>query len=140
MIKAYLLFIYIICCIYRYTSIEINPDLKNIFKFGYGLCYKYKGMLVHSFDRIYIATKFILPTIEDFKLSSLNFDNNCEYLREKDKEQTEEGKQHVSDLVTYCRKIGPHIYFYKQQIKSLNERAHQILKNKIDLILPQFSH
>ena len=37
-----------------------------------------------------------------------------------------------------CRKIKPHVYFYKQQIKSLNETAHHILKNKGDLILPQF--
>ena len=28
--------------------------------------------------------------------------------------------------------------FYKQQIKSLNETAHHILKNEIYLILPQF--
>ena len=30
------------------------------------------------------------------------------------------------------------MYFHKQQIKSLNETAHGILKNKADLILPQF--
>ena len=45
----------------------------------------------------------------------------------------------VRDLVTYCRKNRPHIHFYKQQIKSLDETAHQILKNEVDLILPQFS-
>ena len=30
------------------------------------------------------------------------------------------------------------MYFYKQQIKSLNETGHHILKNEVDLILPQF--
>ena len=50
--KAYALFIYIICCIYMYTSIEIKPELKkNNLKFGYGINYKYEGMLAHSFDR-----------------------------------------------------------------------------------------
>ena len=34
--------------------------------------------------------------------------------------------------------LKPHLYFYKQQIKSLNEIVHHILKNKVDLILPQF--
>ena len=42
-------------------------------------------MLAHSFDRFYVVTKFILPTVKDFKLSALNFDDKCEYLREKDK-------------------------------------------------------
>ena len=43
-------------------------------KFGYGINYKYKKMLAHSFDRLYVVTKFILPTSEDFKFSTLNFD------------------------------------------------------------------
>ena len=75
--------------VYRYTSIEIKPELKkNNLKFGYGINYKYEGMLVYSLDRFYVVTKFIWPTIEDLKLSSLNFDNNCEYLRENNKEET----------------------------------------------------
>ena len=86
--KAYSLFSYIICCIYRYTSIEIKPELKkNILKFGYGINYKYEGMLAHSFDRFYVITKFILPTVEDLTFSTFNFDSNCEYLKESDKEK-----------------------------------------------------
>ena len=30
------------------------------------------------------------------------------------------------------------MYFYKQQIKSLNERAHHSLKDEVDLILQLF--
>ena len=37
---------------------------KNILTFGYGINYKYEGMLAHSFDRFYTVTKFILPSIE----------------------------------------------------------------------------
>ena len=137
--KAYSLFIYIICCIYRYTSIKIKPELKeNILKFGYGINYKYERMLVHSFVRFYVVTKFILPSTEDLKFSTLNFNKECEYLRDTKEEQTEEAKQHILDLITYCRKIGPHVQFYKHQIKSLNVTAHHILRNKVDLILPQF--
>ena len=55
--------------IYRYTTIEIKLELKNnILKFGYGIKYKYKGMLAHSFDRFYVVTKFILPSIGDLKV------------------------------------------------------------------------
>ena len=31
-------------------------------------------MLVHSFDRFYVVTKFMLPMIGDLKFSKLNFD------------------------------------------------------------------
>ena len=86
-------------------------------------------MLAHSFDTFYVVTKFILSTVEDLKFSTLNFNSNCEYLKESDGEQIAESKQHARDLVTYCRKVRPHVYFYKQQIKS-NETAHHILKNK----------
>ena len=135
--KAYSLVIYIICCIYRYTSIEIKPELKKyILKFGYGITSKYEGMIAHCFYRFYVVTKFILPTVEDLKFSTLNFNGNCEYLREDDKEHNGEARQLILDLVTYCRKIRLHVY--KQQIKSFSKTAHHILKNG-DLILPQFS-
>ena len=66
--KVYSLFIINICCIYRYTSVEIKPELKkNILKIGYDINYKYGGMLAHSFNRFYVITKFKLPTIKDLK-------------------------------------------------------------------------
>ena len=40
-------------------------------------------MLAQYFDRFYVVTKFILPTIMDLKFSTLNYDNKCEYLQEK---------------------------------------------------------
>ena len=40
-------------------GIEISPELqKNILKYGYGVNFKYEGMLAHSFDRFFIVTKF----------------------------------------------------------------------------------
>ena len=33
--------------------------------FGCGINYKYESMLAHLFDRFYIVTKFILPSIGD---------------------------------------------------------------------------
>ena len=80
-----------------------------------------------------------MPTAKDLKFSTLNFNKDCYYLGDIKEEQTEEAKQHILDLITYCRKIGPHVYFYKHQIKSLNKTAHHILINEVDLILLQFS-
>ena len=48
--------------------------------FGYGINYKYDGMLAHSFDRFYVVTKFILPSIADLNFSKLNYDSTCAYL------------------------------------------------------------
>ena len=88
--KAYSLF-YIICCIYRNTSIKIKPELKkDILKCVYGINYKYGIVLACSFDRFYVVTQFILPTAEGLTFSTLNFNKDCKYLRDTEEEQTEE--------------------------------------------------
>ena len=66
------------------VSIEIRPELqRNILNFGYGINYKYEGMLAHSFDRFYVVTKFMLPTIGDLKFSKLDFDYTCAYTEKR---------------------------------------------------------
>ena len=56
--------IILFCLSGRYSSVEIKPELqKNILKFGYGINYKYEGMLDHSFDRFYVVTKFDFANI-----------------------------------------------------------------------------
>ena len=52
----------------------------HILNFGYGINYKYEAMLAHSFDRFYVVTKFILPSIGNLNFSKLNYDNTCAYL------------------------------------------------------------
>ena len=37
-------------------------------------------MLAHSFDRLYVVTKFMLPMIGDLKFSKLDFDDTCAYM------------------------------------------------------------
>ena len=75
---------------------------RNILNFGSGINYKYKGMLAHSFDRFYIVTKFILPSIGDLDFSKLNYDNTCAYL--DNNTHSIETKKHVLDLMTFCKK------------------------------------
>ena len=60
----------IIMVVFMSKDIKFNLELqKNILKFGYGMNYKYEGMLAHSFDRFYIVTKFMLPSMGDIKFS-----------------------------------------------------------------------
>ena len=68
-------------CVYDSSAMDIIPELKrNILNFGYGVNFKYEGMLSHSFDRFNVVTKFELPRVEDLKITSIDFDSNCSYL------------------------------------------------------------
>ena len=95
-------------------------------------------MLTHSFDRFYVVTKFILPTLDDFKLSPISYDKDCKYLQGLDDQDDEQIKQNIKDLLFYCNKLRPFMAFYKMQIKACNAMAHHILKNEEDLILLKF--
>ena len=117
----------------------IRPKLqKNILKFGYGINYKYEGLLAHSFDRFYVITKFSLPMLDDMRLSPIKCDKDCTYICNLDDQDNEQIKQKIRDLLLYCAKLRPYIAFYKMQIKAHNLTAHHILKNEVDLILPKF--
>ena len=41
-------------------------------------------MLAHPFDIFYAITKFILPTLDDLKLSLIRYDKECNYLQKLD--------------------------------------------------------
>ena len=61
-------------------------------------------MLSHSFDRFYVVTKFILPSIGDLKFPNLNYDNMCAYLDYKNAQNTETRK-YMLDLKMFCKKF-----------------------------------
>ena len=121
------------------NSIKFNPELqKNIFKFDYGINYKYEGMLTHSFDRFYIITKFMLPSMGDIKFSNLNFDHSCAYMNNKYAPNTDSSK-YLAELKTYCNKIKPFVSHYSKLIKSYNATVYNILENEIKPLLPCIS-
>ena len=124
----------------RYCSVEIKPELwKNVSKFGYGINYKYEAILAHSFDRFYAVTKFILPTLDDLKLSPIKYDKECNYLCDLDNQENEQMTQNIKDLLVYCSKLRSYMAFYKMQIKARNNTPQHILKYEVDLILPKFN-
>ena len=70
--------------------------------------------------------------------SKFNFKDNCEYLRKRVNGHYHRIEKCVLDLIDYCRKIKPYVHFYKQQTELLNDTAHHILGNVIDIVLPKF--
>ena len=66
--------------VYECSAVDIMPELKqNILNFGYGVNFKYEGMLSHSCDQFYIVTKFELPRTQDLRLATFTFDFECSY-------------------------------------------------------------
>ena len=119
--------------------IKIRPELqRNILNFGYGINYKYEGMLAHSFDRFHVVTKFMLPMIGDIKFSKLNYDHTCAYMKKEYTPNTD-SRKYLTELRTYCNKIKPFVSYYSKLIHSYNTTAHNILQNEIRLLLPQVS-
>ena len=135
--KLYAFLLFVILAVGN--GIKFIPELqKNILKFGYGINYKYEGMLAHSFDRFYIIAKFMLPSIGDIKFSNLNFDHSCTYMNKKYTPNTDFSK-YLAELKTYCNKIKPFASQYSKLIKSYNATVYNILTNEIRLLLPDIS-
>ena len=106
--------------------------------FGYGINYKYEGILAHSFDRFYVVTKFMLPTIGNLKFSKLDFDFTGAYT-EKEYAPNMDSRKYMLELKAYCNKIKPFVTYYNRLINSYNNAVHNILEKEIKLLLPQVS-
>ena len=119
--------------------LKLNWDLqRNILNFGYGINYKYEGVLAHSFDRFYVVTKFMLPTIGDNTFSKLNVDDTCTYMN-KEYAPNMDSRKYLTELKTYCYKNRPFVSYYSRLIDSYNKTAYNILQNEIKPLLPQIS-
>ena len=119
------------------SSVKIKPELqRNTLNFGYGINYKYEGMLAHSFDRFYVVTKFMLPMIGDLKFSKLNFNDTCAYKENKFAQNTG-SRKYMLELKASCNKVRPFVTYYDKLINSYNNTTHNILENEIKLLLPQ---
>ena len=112
------------------NCIKFDLELqKNILKFGYGINYKYEGMLTHSFDRFYIITKFILPLIGDIRFLHLTFDDSCSYMNKEYSPNTDSSK-YLKELKMYCNKLKPFVSYYSNLIKSYNSTVYDLLEHK----------
>ena len=117
----------------RVFTIDVMPELKkNILNFGYGVNFKYEGMLTHSFDRFYVVTKYEIPKVEHLQFTTFTFDLMYSHLNIS--------KSPLLRYIKHCRRIAPYAKFYKQQIDYYNWTAYNLLQNEIGLILPNFSN
>ena len=91
-------------------------------------------MLTHCFERFYIITKFILPSIGDIKFSTLDCDSSCSYMNEEYAPNTD-SHRYLTELKSYCNKIKPFVSHYSNVIKSHNNTVHDILENEIKPLL-----
>ena len=76
-------------------------------------------MLLHSFDSFYVVTKFEIPKIKDLKLTTFSFDLTCKHL--------DINNLYMQRYIKHCRKIAPHVKFYKKQIEYYNCMAYELL-------------
>ena len=128
------------CIVFQFyigASIEIKPKLqRNILNFGYGINYKYEGILVHSFDRFHVVIKFMLPMIGDLKFSKLDFDYTCAY-RENENAHNTESRRYMLELKAFCIKVRPFVTYYNKIINSYNNTNHNILEKEKNCYCPK---
>ena len=120
--------------VYENSAVDIMPEVKrNILNFGYGVNFKYEGMLSHSFDRFYIVMKFELPRTKDLRLATFKFGFACSYANHMTTSNTNYAK-----LLNYCMKIAPYAWLYQRQIQYYNRTAYDTLANDIGKFQPKF--
>ena len=114
--------------VYGASAVSIMPELKqNVLRFGYGVNFRYKGMLVHSFDRFYVVTRIEIPKVSDLNLTMLQFDYNCSHVANIEKGT----KFKVPDMIQnmfkqYCKNLIPYLYLYKHQVEYYEKTVYNI--------------
>ena len=119
--------------VYDSSAIDIMPELKrNILNFGYGVNFKYEGMLSHSFDQFHIVMKFELRKTQDLRLMIFKFDFECSNAN------STSTNTNYAKLLKYCMKITPYAQLYLKQIQYYNHTTYGKLTNDIGKILPKY--
>ena len=73
-------------------------------KFGYGINYKYKGTISHSFDGFYVVTKFELPKVQYSPFTTVPYDKGYNHLDDaKSKGRYSLGL--IEEVKDYCFKL-----------------------------------
>ena len=123
------------------SAVSIMPELKqNVLRFGYGVNFRYEGMLAHSFDRFYVVTRIEIPKVSDLNLTVFQFDYNCSHVAHIEKDTKFKIPSMIKDMFNvYCRNIIPYMYLYKHQVEYYEKTVYNILEKDIGMILPKFS-
>ena len=137
---ANLLFLIALVC--GTSIVSIMSELKhNVLRFGYGVNFRYEGMLVHSFDRFYVVTRIAIPKVSDLNLTLFQFDYNCSHVTNIEKDTSFKVPITIKDMFkVYCKNIILYMYLYKHQVEYYKKMVYDILEKDIGLILPKFEN
>ena len=133
---------FIILCMYDTSAVSIMPELKcNVLRFGYGVNFRYEGMLSYSFDRFYVVTKIEIPKLWDLNLTLFQFDYNCSHVVNIEKGTRFKIPSTIKEMFdVYCKNVIPYMYLYKHQVGYYEKMVYEILKKDIGMILPKFKN
>ena len=124
------------------STVSIMPELKhNVLRFGYGVNFRYEGMLAHSFNRFYVVTRIEIPKVLDLNLTLFQFDYNCSHVTNIENDTSFKVPSTIKDMFkVYCKNIIPYMYLYKHQVEYYEKTVYDILEKDIGLILPKFEN
>ena len=136
------LLVLLVTLVYGTFAVSIMPELKqNVLRFGYGVNFRYEGMLAHSFDRFYLVTRIEIPKVSDLNLTLFQFDYNCSHVTNIEKDIKFKVPSMIKDMFkVYCKNIIPYMYLYKHQVEYYDKTVYNILEKDIGLILPKFGN
>ena len=86
------------------SAVSIMPELKhNVLRFGYGVNFRYEGMLAHSFDRFYVVARIEIPKVSDLNLTLFQFDYKCSHVANIGKDTSFKVPSTIKDMFNvYC--------------------------------------
>ena len=127
------------------SAVSIMTELKqNVLRFGYGVNFRYEGMLAHSFDRFYVVTKVELPKVSDLNLTMFQFDYNCSHAANIGRNVIGFKFKMTNTMLNvfkmYCRNLIPYMHLYKHQAEYYEKTVYNILEKDIGMILPRFGN
>ena len=119
--------------VYDTSAVSIMPELKqNILRFGYGVNFRYEGMLAHYFDRFYVVTNVEIPKVSDLNLTMFQFDYNCSHFANIGRIVIGikfEATNTIRNMFKmYCKNLIPYMYLYKHQAEYFEKTVYNILK------------
>ena len=107
--------LFVIALVCGTSTVSIMPELKhNVLRFGYGVNFRYEGMLSPSFDRFYVVMRIEIPKVSDLNLTLFHFDYNCNHVVNIEKVTSFKVQSTIKDMFNvYCKNIIPYMYLYK---------------------------
>ena len=137
-----ILFLLLSVLVHDTSAVSIMLELKqNVLRFGYGVNFRYEGILAHLFDRFYVVTRIEIPKVLDLNLTMFQFDSNCTHVVHIENDTKFKVPDMIRDMFNvYCRNIIPYMYLYKHQVEYYEKTVYNILEKDIGMILPKFGN